>query len=70
MKRVAAGEQVEIARKGVTVAVIGPPRRQTFLPAADFDRLWQSLPRLDEETLRAIEAARAEVDVPRDPWNS
>ena len=70
LNRVAAGQEIEITRAGATVAVIGPPPRRMFLSPDDFGQLLASLPRVDEEFLRAIEEVRAEIEPPEDPWDS
>jgi prevent-host-death family protein len=69
LNRVAAGEEIEITRAGAPVALIGPPRPRTFLPADEFRSLIASLD-LDDDFARDLEAIRTEPDDQRDPWES
>ncbi len=71
LNRVAAGEEIEIARNGATVAVISPPRKKkTFLSPEELRELLESAPPVDEDFVRDLEEIRRSVGPPRDPWAS
>jgi prevent-host-death family protein len=68
LNRVAAGEEIEVVRNGMTVAVIRPARQQ-FVSAERFLGLVGS-GTLDEDFLADVMSVRASAGVPEDPWQS
>lgn len=72
LNRVAAGEEIEIARNGATVAVIGPPRKQRLMSPERFREVMASLPPTDDDFVRDLEEIRRSVGPPPsgDPWES
>jgi prevent-host-death family protein len=69
LNRVAAGEEIEIARNGEVVAVIGPPPYRA-LSAERFRELMASAPPVDEAFLDDVIAIRRESGYPESPWPS
>ena len=69
LNRVAAGEEIEITRSGMTVAVLTPPRLR-YLSAGAFRELISAAPPVDAAFARDIRAVTAELDRldERDPW--
>ena len=71
LTRVSDGEEVEVTRNGATVALIVPPQRKTrFVAAHRFRELMASLPPVDEDFVRDVEAIRRESGFPESPWPS
>jgi prevent-host-death family protein len=71
LNRVAAGEEIEIARNGATVAVIGPPRRQRLVAPERFREIIASAPPVDDDFVRDLEEIRRNAGPPpADPWQS
>ena len=71
LNRVAAGEEIEIARNGATVAVIGPPRKTHFVSPERFREIMANAPPVDEDFVRDLEEIRRSVGPPPgDPWES
>ncbi len=68
LNRVAAGEEIEVVRNGMTVAVIRPPRPH-FVSAERFRDLVGS-GTLDEGFLADVRALREAAEPPEDPWQS
>lgn len=71
LDRVAAGEQIEVTRGGVTVATIAPPRVR-LMPAARLASLLDEAPTVDPSFADDVRAVRAALDVipEGDPWAS
>lgn len=70
VNRVEAGEEIEVTRNGVPVMQIRPvPRRQT-LTAEQWRELMASLPPVDDDFARDVEAARDELLPVVDKWRS
>ena len=69
LNRVAAGEEIEITRNGSTVAVLKRPRRY-FISAAEFQRILDEAPPVDDQFAEDIRRIRAEIGPPEDPWQS
>lgn len=69
LNRVADGEEIEIARNGASVAIIGPPRPR-YLSAERFRDLLQSLPDVDDDFADDLRRVRGSVGLPEDPWQS
>jgi len=69
LNRVAAGEEIEVTRSGVPVAVIAPPKAQ-LLSAARFRELIASAPKPDDDFAADVRTARAAVAAADDPWPS
>jgi prevent-host-death family protein len=71
LNRVAAGEVIEIARNGATVAVIGPPQRQRLVSPERFREIVASAPPTDDDFVRDLEEIRRSAGpAPADPWQS
>ncbi len=71
LNRVAAGEEIEIARNGATVAVIGPPRKVRFVSPDRFREIMAGAPPVDESFTRDLEEIRRSAGPPPgDPWDS
>ncbi len=72
LNRVAAGEEIEIARNGATVAIIGPPRKPRLMSPERFREVMASLPPTDDDFVRDLEEIRRSVGPPPsgDPWES
>jgi prevent-host-death family protein len=68
LNRVAAGEEIEVVRNGMTVAVICPPRPQ-FVSAERFREI-VGVGTLDEDFLADVRAVRDAAEVPEDAWQS
>jgi prevent-host-death family protein len=68
LNRVAAGEEIEVVRNGMTVAVIRPPRPQ-FISAERFRQV-VGAGTLDEDFLADVRAVREAAEAPEDPWQS
>jgi prevent-host-death family protein len=69
LNRVSAGEEVEVTRSGMPVAVISPPKAQ-LISAERFRELIATAPRPDEDFANDVLAARRSVGPPREPWPS
>ena len=70
LNRVAAGEEVEIVRNGVPVAVLAPPRVR-LMPAERFRALLASAPPVDERFAEDVREIRRSVGPPESPpWPS
>ena len=70
LNRVAAGEEIEVTRGDVTVAVIAPPQRRV-LSAHRFRELMASTPPVDDHFAADLRRIRHEAGtVPRQAWPS
>ncbi len=70
LNRVAAGEEFEIVRNGVPVAVIAPPRVR-LMPAHRFRELLASAPPVDDRFAEDVREIRRSVGPPEAPaWPS
>jgi prevent-host-death family protein len=69
LTRVAAGEEIEVTRSGVPVAVIARPRAR-LLSAERFAELLESLPQVDDQFAEDVMKARRELGAPRTAWPS
>ena len=69
LNRVVDGEEIEITRSGAPVAVISPPKGK-LISAARFRELIAAAPKPDAEFHGEVEAIRASVHAPEDPWPS
>jgi prevent-host-death family protein len=69
LNRVSAGEEVEVTRAGMPVAVISPPKVQ-LMSAERLRELVTSAPRPDDDYAGDVLAARASVGAPAEPWPS
>ncbi len=69
LSRVAAGEEIEVTRSGVPVAVITPPKTK-LLTAARFRELLASAPPVDDEFAGDLREIRREAGTPESPWPS
>jgi prevent-host-death family protein len=69
LNRVAAGEEIEIARNGAPIAVLGPPRT-TFLSAERFRELLETAPPADDDFAGDLRRIRVEAGSAEDPWPS
>jgi antitoxin (DNA-binding transcriptional repressor) of toxin-antitoxin stability system len=70
LTRVSEGEEIEITRKGATVAVIAfPPRRSRLVSAERFRELMATVS-FDEAFARDVAEARAVLRRPESPWRS
>jgi prevent-host-death family protein len=71
LTRVSQGEEIEVTRNGATVAVIkSPPRKTRSITADRLRELVASLPPVDEDFVRDLEAIRRESGFPESPWRS
>lgn len=69
VNRVEAGEEIEVTRNGVPVMRMAPTARRQFLSAEQWRQLMATLPPVDDDFARDIEAAREELgDQPEHPW--
>lgn len=69
LDRVTAGEQFEITRGGVAVAVITPPRAR-FRSGAEWRELLESLPSVDDRFADDVLAGRRSLLPPESHWPS
>ena len=69
LNRVADGEEIEVTRSGVTVAVISPPKSR-LISAGRFRELIATAPPPDPAFVEDIRAARESVGAPEDAWPS
>jgi len=67
--RVSAGASIEVVRNGVPVAQIVPPAHH-LTTAAAFRRLYETAPRVDDDFIDEIVAARQGVGPPSAAWPS
>jgi antitoxin (DNA-binding transcriptional repressor) of toxin-antitoxin stability system len=68
INRVGAGEEVEIVRNGAPVAELRAPSAPRGLSSAEWRALIASLPAVDDEFAREVEAARLAVGPPVGKW--
>lgn len=69
LNRVASGEEVELTRSGLPVAVIKPTKRP-LSSWAELVHFLAAAPPLDEDFADDLIEIRASVGPPRDPWRS
>jgi len=69
LNRVAAGEEIEVTRSGVPVALIAPPKAQ-LVSASRFRDLIASAPKPDDDFSADVRAARESVRPAESPWPS
>ncbi len=69
LSRVSAGEEIEITRGGLPVAVVSRPKAR-LVSAERFRELIASLPSVDDEFVHELEEIRASVGPPRSVWPS
>ena len=71
LDRVAAGEEIEVTRGGVTVATITPPRVR-LISGARLAALLEAAPPVDDAFAGDVRAARKALDrvAEGDPWAS
>jgi prevent-host-death family protein len=71
VNRVDAGEEIEVTRNGVPVMLMHPVPRRQSLSARRWKELMASLPLVDDDFARDVEAAREELIEPREyKWPS
>ncbi len=68
INRVGAGEEIEIVRNGAPVAELRRPSRPRRLMGVEWRRFVASLPAVDEDFARDVEAVRASVGPPVGKW--
>ncbi len=68
INRVGAGEEIEIVRNGAPVAELRRPSRPGRLKGEEWRRFVGSLPVVDDDFARDVEAARASVGSPVAKW--
>ncbi|HLI31730.1 MAG TPA: type II toxin-antitoxin system prevent-host-death family antitoxin [Solirubrobacteraceae bacterium] len=68
INRVGAGEEVEIVRNGAPVAELRAPSAPCGLSSTEWRALIASLPAVDDEFARDVEAARSAVGPPTGKW--
>jgi prevent-host-death family protein len=69
LNRVSTGEQIEVTRAGLAIAVISPPPLR-LLTAERFRELLETAPAPDERFASDLRAARAALPAEPDPWQS
>ncbi|TMJ96615.1 MAG: type II toxin-antitoxin system prevent-host-death family antitoxin [Actinobacteria bacterium] len=69
LNRVAGGDEIEVTRAGVPVAVIAPPKVRT-LSAERFRELISSAPRVDDDFAADVRTIRRTVGRPEGAWPS
>jgi prevent-host-death family protein len=69
LNRVASGEEIEVTRAGVPVAVISPPKTRLLSPER-FRELLASAPPVDENFAEDARAIRRSTAPPESPWPS
>jgi antitoxin (DNA-binding transcriptional repressor) of toxin-antitoxin stability system len=69
LNRVAQGEDIEIVRNGLAIAVITPPPIR-LLSAARFAELIATAPAPDADLAADLRRIRASVGPPQDAWPS
>ncbi len=69
LNRVAAGEEIEVTRAGVPVAVLARPRVR-LLSAEQFRELLASAPPVDEAFADDLRAIRKSIGPPESSWQS
>jgi prevent-host-death family protein len=70
VNRVEAGEEIEVTRNGVPVMQIRPVLRRQFLSAEQWRELMASLPPVDDDFARDVEAAAEEIWPTPGSWQS
>ena len=68
INRVDAGEEVEIVRNGRPIAELRRPSGPRGISGAAFKALVESLPQLDEDFARDVQAARRALGPPKSKW--
>jgi antitoxin (DNA-binding transcriptional repressor) of toxin-antitoxin stability system len=68
INRVGAGEEIEIVRNGAAVAELRAPSAPRGLSSAEWRALITSLPAVDDEFARDVEAARSAIGPPTSKW--
>ena len=69
LNRVAAGEEIEIARNGAPIAILAPPQT-TFLSPERFRELLDSAPPADDDFADDLRRIRVETGPAENPWPS
>jgi prevent-host-death family protein len=69
LDRVAAGEEIEVTRGGIPVAVIAPPRTRLLSPER-FRELMSSAPGIDDAFAADVRAIRRSTAAPEGSWPS
>lgn len=69
LNRVARGEEIEVSRAGMPVALIVPPRVRLASPE-HFRELLASAPAVDDEFADAVRELRRSVGPPESSWPS
>lgn len=70
VNRVEAGEEIEVTRNGVPVMQIRPVARRQLLTAEQWQELMASLPPVDDDFARDVEAASEEIWPTPGSWQS
>ncbi len=68
VNRVGEGEEIEIVRNGTPVAELRRPSRPRGITGREFKELMASLPAVDEDFARDVEAAGKEIWPSADRW--
>jgi antitoxin (DNA-binding transcriptional repressor) of toxin-antitoxin stability system len=68
INRVGAGEEIEIVRNGAPVAELRRPLRPQSLKGDAWRSFVESLPAVDEDFARDVEAAREGLGPPLSKW--
>ena len=69
LNRVADGEQIEVTRSGMAVAIISAPATR-MISAERFRELMRTAPAPDAEFAKDLRTARRSVAPPTSPWPS
>lgn len=70
LNRVGAGEEIEVTRNGVPVMLMSPVSDRQTLSPERWNELMESLPPVDDDFARDVEAAREEIEPPESAWPS
>lgn len=70
INRVGAGEEIEIVRNGAPIAELRPARARPTVTAAQWRELVETLPPVDDDFARDVEAGRTAFGPPRSAWPS
>ena len=69
LNRVAAGEEIEITRGGIPVAVVRPPKAR-LVSAERFRAHMAAAPPVDDDFVEDLREIRKESGFPESPWPS